>query len=324
MNAVYRAVLKCYPRWWRDQHGDEALGLLLDSADARGRIDSRDLFNLVLHAARLRLGNAGPPTFVQGLRNRLSVIAVSLLAAICSTFLVFGEWAPWDPRSSLAASPVGNLTTGSICFAAGLLAAIAMTLGRPTAARCLAALSALSALAIMAPPVEQLADSFGFTRPPGALLAFAAVIGALATIGEPLRPRGSRGLFALLAAAPSIGTVTVTALTIQPEPWFFYRLPDEVALRVIGGGLLGIALLVVAVVLLIGGSRVWAAALAVNSLPWLMLLSFVPFLGDTSVLPTSGAVLLAMVIALALLVGMAAVTLNRRFQPARNSVSRSE
>ena len=116
----------------------------------------------------------------------------------------------------------------------------------------------------------------------------------------------------------------MTALTIQPEPWFFYRLPDEVALRVIGGGLLGIALLVVAVVLLIGGSRVWAAALAVNSLPWLMLLSFVPFLGDASVLPMSGAVLLAMVIALALLVGMAAVTLNRRFQPARNSVSRSE
>jgi hypothetical protein len=31
-----------------------------------------------------------------------------------------------------------------------------------------------------------------------------------------------------------------------------------------------------------------------------------------------------MVIALALLVGMTAVTLNRRFQPGRNSVSRSE
>lgn len=324
MNALCRAVLKCYPRWWRDQHGEEALGLLLDSADARGRVDARDLLNLVVHAVRLRVTNAGPPTFVQGVRNRVSVIAVSLLAAICSTSLIFGEWAPWDPRTSMAGSPIGNVTTGSICFSAGLLAAIAMMLGRATMARGLAAFSALSALAMMAPPLGQLAGSFGFTRPPGALLAFAALIGALAAIGEPLRPRGSRGLFVVLAAAPSLGAVLVTALNLGPEPWFFYRLHDQVALRFIGGGLLGIALLVVAVVMLIGGSRVWATALAVNSLPWLILLSYVPFLGGVSVLPMAGAGLLGTVIAAALLIGLAAVTLNRRFQPTRNSVSRSE
>ncbi|MEU4390899.1 hypothetical protein [Kribbella sp. NPDC023855] len=324
MSALCRAVLKCYPRWWRDQHGEEALGLLLDSADARGRVDSRDLLNLALHAVRLRLTNAGPPTLVQGIRNRVSVIAVSLLAAICSIFLIFGEWAPWDPRTSLEASPIGNLTTGSICFSAGLLAAIAMMLGRATVARCLAAFSAMSALAMMAPPLEQLAESSGFTRPPGALLAFLAVIGALAAVGEPLRPRASRGLFALLAAGPSLGAVLVTALTLGPEPWFFYRMPDQVALRFVGGGLLGIALLVVAVVLMIGGSRVWAAALAVNSLPWLTLLAYVPFLGGVSGLPMAGAGLLATVIAAALLIGTAAVTLDRRLQPTRNSVSRSE
>ncbi|MEV8377349.1 hypothetical protein AB0P21_31710 [Kribbella sp. NPDC056861] len=159
MSALHRAVLRCYPRWWREQHGEEALGLLLDSAEARGRTDLRDLLNLAVHAARLRVTQAGPPTMTQGVRNRVSVIAVPLLAAVSSTFLIFGEWAPWDPQTSMEASPLGNLTTGSICFLAGLLAAIAATLGRATAARWLGAFSGASAVALMFPPIDQLASA---------------------------------------------------------------------------------------------------------------------------------------------------------------------
>ncbi|TCC33152.1 hypothetical protein [Kribbella speibonae] len=305
MSALYRAVLKCYPRWWRDQHGEEALGLLLDSAEARGRADFRDLLNLAAHAARLRLTQAGPPTLVQGIRNRVSVIAVALLAAISSTFLVFGEWAPWDPQSSMEGSPIGNVTTGSIPYLAGLLAALAMILGRAVSARWLAAFSALSALAIMAPPIEQFAHSFGFTRPPGGVLAFVVMVAALAATGEPVPPRSSsRGLFALLTAGPTIAAILVLASSLGPEPWFFYRLPDQVSLRIALGILLGTGLIVLAAVLLIAGHRTWGTALAVNSAPWLLLFALDPTVRGVGAAPISGPSLLALVVAAALLTGL--------------------
>ncbi|WP_410792272.1 hypothetical protein [Kribbella sp. C-35] len=317
MSALYRAVLKCYPRWWRDQHGEEALGLLLDSAEARGRADFRDLLNLAAHAARLRLTQAGPPTLAQGIRNRVSVIALALLAAISSTFLVFGEWAPWDPRTSMEGSPIGNVTTGSICFLAGLLAAIAMVLGRAASARWLAAFSALSALAIMVPPIEQFAHSFGFTRPPGGVLAFVIMVGALAATGEPRRPRSSsRGLFALLAAGPTIAAILILAPSLGPEPWFYYRLPDQISLRIGLGILLGTGLIVLATVLLIAGHRIWGAALAVNSAPWLLLFALDPTVRGVGAGPVGGLSLLALVITAALLAGLIVVRISRHREAA--------
>lgn len=316
MNALYRAVLKCYPRWWRDQHGEEALGVLLDSAEARGRADFRDLLNLAAHAARLRLTQAGPPTLAQGIRNRVSVIALALLGAISSTFLVFGEWAPWDPRTSMEGSPIANVTTGSICFLSGLLATTAMILGRAASARWLAAFSALSALAIMAPPIEPLAHSLGFTRPPGGILAFVIMIGALAATGQPLLPRSSsRGLFALLAAGPTIAAMLVLAPSLGPEPWFYYRLPDQVSLRIGLGILLGTGLIVLATVLLIAGHRVWGAALAVNSSPWLLLFALDPTVQGLGTTPVGGLGLLALVIMAASLAGVILVRISRHRQP---------
>ncbi|MFI5710384.1 hypothetical protein [Kribbella sp. NPDC051620] len=339
MSALNRAVLKCYPRWWREQHGEEALGLLLDSAEARGRTDLRDLLNLAAHAARVRLTQSGPPTLVQGIRNRVSLIAVTLLAAISSTFLIFGEWAPWDPQTGMTNSPVANVTTGSVCFLAGLLAAIAMLFDRATTARWLAAATAMTALAIMWPPIQQLAESHGFTRPPGAILLFTAAIATLATAGTSTphtsrAVRGSRGWFALLAACPSIGAVLVTALSIQPEPWFFYRLPDQESLRVGLGILLGTALIVLAVVLLFAGHRAWGAALAINSVPWLLLFYFNAALsgawtadgplGVVGTMPLGGLGVLLAVMLSALVAGLIAVRINRRPQPAGNSVASSE
>lgn len=325
MSALYRAVLKCYPRWWRDQHGDEALGLLLDSAEARGRTDFRDLLNLAAHAARVRITSAGPPTLEQGIRNRASVIAIAVLAAISSTFLIFGEWAPWDPGTSRGGSPIGNLTTGTICFAAGLLAAIAMVLGRATAGRWLAAFSAVSALAIMWAPIEQLAEGQGFTRPPGGILALVVVIGLLAAVGEPRTPRGSRGLFALLVASPAVTAVTSTALSLQPEPWYFYRLPDQITLRISLGIVLGATLGVLAVVLLVAGHRAWGAALAINSLPWLPLFVYAPLLRHADALLAGSFSLMLAVAVSALLAGLIAVRISRRRQPeAGNSVASSE
>jgi hypothetical protein len=326
VSALHRAVLKCYPRWWREQHGEEALGLLLDTAEARGRTDLKDLLNLAAHAARLRLTQAGPPTLVQGIRNRVSVIAVALLAAVCSTFLIFGEWAPWDPQTSMEASPIGNVTTGSICFLAGLVAALAAALGRATAGRWLAAFSGVSALAIMLPPIDQLASGYGFSRPPGAILGFTALIAALAALGEPQLPNsGARGLSISLGALPAIGAALISALSLHADSWFFYRSPDQIILWFSAGILLGIGLLANAIaVLLSGGSRAWATALAVNSMPWLLLFYFDSARGYDTVLPLGVVVLVVAVIGAATLIGIIAVTVNRRSQAARNSLASSE
>ncbi|WP_328331728.1 hypothetical protein OHA70_12180 [Kribbella sp. NBC_00382] len=343
MSALYRGVLSCYPRWWREQHGEEALGLLLDSAEARGHADPRDLLNLAAHAVRVRLTQSGPPTLIRGIRNRVSVIAVTLLAAISSTFLIFGEWAPWDPQTGMTNSPVANVTTGLFCFLAGLLAAIAMVFDRAIAARWLAAVSAMSALAIMWLPIQQLAESHGFTRPPGTILLFTAVIATLAAAGHPARsksagtsptPRRSRGRFALLVASPSIGAVLMTALSVQSDHWFFYREPGQDSLRVGLGVLLGTALIVVAVVLLLAGHRSWGAALAINSVPWLLLFYLNGLvggawtsdgpLGVVSSMPFGGIGVLLAVVLSALVAGRIAVRINRRRQPAGNSVASSE
>ncbi|GAA0935531.1 hypothetical protein GCM10009554_22350 [Kribbella koreensis] len=334
MSTLYRGVLSCYPRWWRERHGEEALGLLIDSAEARGRTDLRDLLNLAAHAARVRLTQSGPPTLVQGIRNRVSVIAATLLAAIGSTFLIFGEWAPWDPQTSMGGSPVANVTTGSICFLAGLLAAITMVFDRPVAARWLTATSAVSALAVMFPPLEQLAESFGFTRPPGTILLFTAVIATLAAAGVPTRSMTSRGRFAVLVACPSMGAVLVTALSLYPDNWFFYRLPDQQSLRIGLGVLLGTALIVIAIVLLLAGHRAWGAALAINSVPWLLMFYLDPLgsgtwassgpLGVVSSMPLGGLGVLLLVMLAALAAGLIAVRINRRPQPAANSVASSE
>lgn len=318
---MMRLALLCYPRWWREARGEEVIGLLMDSAEANGRRrpSAADLLNLAAHGLKLRTGTSATSVNHQ-VRNRVSVLALAFLAAVCTTLLIFGEWAPWDPRTSLESSPIANVTTGSLCYLAGLLAVIAAALGRVTAARRLAVACGLTALAIMLPPVADLAHNYGLTRPPGAILAFIALLSALASLGHPHPPRGSRKLFVFLAAIPTIGAVCVTALSLGPEPWFFYRLPDQVSLRISGGILLGIALAVIAVVLLLGGNRHWASPVAANAVPWLLLFNLDPSLGTIAHWPTGDARLLAAVIILALLTGLTATTFTR--QPASSSLSK--
>jgi hypothetical protein len=322
---MMRIALLCYPRWWREARGEEVTGLLMDSAEAKGRRSPSpaDLVNLAVHGLRLRIGTSiTQPS--RPVRNRISVVALALLTAVCTTLLIFGEWAPWDPQTSMQSAPIANVTTGSFCYLAGILAALAVALGRPTSGRRLAVCCGLIAVAVIWAPVGQFAQSFGLTRPPGTVLVFVAVLSVLASIGDPLPPRGSRGLFTLLAATPTVGAVLVTALSLGPEPWFYYRHPDQTALRISGGILLGIGLTVIAVVLLAGGRRVWSSALAVNAVPWLLLFVLDPLLANISYWPMGGAGLLAAVILTGLLIGLTAVFLSRRPQPSRSSLASSE
>ncbi|MEV8377348.1 hypothetical protein AB0P21_31705 [Kribbella sp. NPDC056861] len=163
-----------------------------------------------------------------------------------------------------------------------------------------------------------------------------ALISALAALGEPRLSTdrseyaGSRSLLSCLGALPTIGAVLISALSLHSDSWFYYRSPEQTSVRVSAGILLGIALLAAAIaVLLTDGSRSWAAALAVNSMPWLLLFYTAATLGTSTVEPRQDFALLAAVAALATLAGVAAVSLgrrseSRRSQSARNSVASSE
>ena len=48
-----RWLLRLYPRWFRDRHGDELADLLADSTHRRG-----DVLNIAVHAGRLRWESA--------------------------------------------------------------------------------------------------------------------------------------------------------------------------------------------------------------------------------------------------------------------------
>ncbi|WP_350274408.1 hypothetical protein [Kribbella sp. HUAS MG21] len=312
MSAVRRATLACYPRWWRAQHGEEVIGLLLDSAEDNGRADYRDLLNLAVHGVLLRLkpdSRALPGRSVRSVRDRVSVIAVALLVPISLTLLVFGEWAPWDPSTSFDPAPVANLTTGVLCYLAGLLAAGFVACGRATAGRRLAAAGGLIALVIQFGPIEQFALRYSISRPPSWMLLFIAAICLLASVGTPVPPRNSRRLFLTLAAVPTAVALFLTGRSLGPDPWLFYRHPDQVELRTSGGVLVGIALAVVAAVLLTAGRRAWAAAFAVNAVPWLFLYYSSRLTHSTFLL--SAPVVIGVVVA-AMLTGLSAVIVSRR------------
>ncbi len=296
MNKLSRVALYCYPHWWREDRGEEVLGLLQDTADANGRRhpSTADVLNLAAHGLRVRAGSS-PVRTNQKVRNRIAVIALVLLAANSITLLIFGEWAPWDPGTSFEPSPVANLTTGSIVYLAVVAAAVAVLLGRLTTSRCLAAFAGFTALAIQWPPLEQFALSHGIARPPSWLLCFLAVVCFLAAAGAPVPPRRSRRLFGVLTAAATIVAIVVTATSLGSNHWFFYRMWDSVETRLHLGILLGVALAVIAVVLLAGKRRLWAAAFAANALPWLLLFYVQPMPAFREVAPLDAVLVLAVV-----------------------------
>ncbi len=127
LERAYRRLLLAYPRWYRDQRGEEILGTLLDAAadhpDQR-HPDLADALPLIGHGLAVRADLSG-----DGALGELLGVAASpglASAAVLATVVFFlGEWNPWSSSVPLPAAHFGPfLTIGPVVYLAWVLAAV--------------------------------------------------------------------------------------------------------------------------------------------------------------------------------------------------------
>jgi hypothetical protein len=249
--------LWAYPRRWREQHGEALLGTALDAADAEGRDrpTRREVADLVVHGLATRTGLLLPSPRVL---HPAAVAAVVLGSALALTALVLGELAPpYRPNPEFYTSLEGRWgpfsTVGPALYLVWVTAVGALALGRHLVARCLLALAALVAVALV-----PLAAQLDVNRPPRALLlglAWCAVLGA-AGLGHAPRATasaavtGAVGLVAIATLAsggppallpPAVDEATRWADTYQTFPFY----------GGIAGAVTGVVLMLVAAVALL-------------------------------------------------------------------------
>lgn len=130
----YRRLLLLYPRWWREQRGEEVLATLLESAEAgSGRPFRREVGPLLLGALRVRAGLADVGSPARLWRSALRV-AVLLLVAYATAHTIppvngpAGALRYWGPLP-LFAVVLGTVAVGLLAqgrYRRGLALAAAM------------------------------------------------------------------------------------------------------------------------------------------------------------------------------------------------------
>lgn len=93
----YRGLLRAYPAEWRDRNGEALLGVLLDSAEARGQSAPtlREVLDLTARGLRVRLSSAGS---VETRRRVASISAGMGMAYALVTFLLSLAPDSWGNR----------------------------------------------------------------------------------------------------------------------------------------------------------------------------------------------------------------------------------
>ncbi|ABW13506.1 hypothetical protein Franean1_4119 [Parafrankia sp. EAN1pec] len=95
LESTYRQLLRCYPRRWRQDNGDEVVATLLDAADADGRTRPTpgDVADLVVHGLAARCG-ASLGLVPAAVWHRIATTAFASLAVLSAGLLVVAEWLP--------------------------------------------------------------------------------------------------------------------------------------------------------------------------------------------------------------------------------------
>jgi hypothetical protein len=196
LERAYRRLLWAYPRWYRDQRGEEILGTLLDGAatdpDQR-HPDLADALLLIGHGLAVRADLSGGGALGELLGVAASPGLVS--AAVLATVVFFlGEWAPWGSSLPRPAGHFGPfLTIGPVVYLLWVLAAVVDATTHSRRRRGAAALAV--AVTVLAIPVAHLVG-----RPP--MFAGAGRVPMFAGYGRPplfvLLPLAGLGLPALL------------------------------------------------------------------------------------------------------------------------------
>lgn len=154
LEVAYRRLLTCYPRRWRQEHGDELVATLLDVADADGqsRPSLRDVADLVAHGLAARFG-ASLGLVPSAVRYRITVLALASVVMLSCGLFVVAEVLPepytarggYMPGTGMTFGPF--VTVGAAVYPFPVAAFVAALLGARRAARALLGLTCLAVCA---------------------------------------------------------------------------------------------------------------------------------------------------------------------------------
>jgi len=270
----YRRLMRLYPAWYRAQREEEMVGMLLDGAgpDQR-RPGLGEACGLVVHGLETRFDLAEGGALGRWAGQAASP-SLGAAAALSLAALIFGELVPgpgyWVPVARFGPF----LTVGWVCYLAWIIAAL---IDMGTASRWQRpATAAAVAVTVLTVPVG---DAVAAGRPPLFILA------ALISLGLPalVRPEWTRSrpelrpVMVAVAATVAILTATgVAAGLTQPYQWplniaqvGFYQIWLTVLAAWAPVAVAGA--LAAAAVLSVAKQRSLAVALAVATLPWLVI-----------------------------------------------------
>ncbi len=268
----YRRALLAYPKRWRDNHGEQLLGVLLDAAEdpAQERAHHVEIVDVVRHGVAERLSVLGRP-FSGAVRNRLAALAIVNGVALAAVMLLTVGLGPQDRAGSSApATGDGGAAAGSGLSAQQFDLMTPVYLGwlvvfgfavarRPRPMRRSALLTA--GCTAMVPVTAQVT---GMQRP---LLHQLAIFGVLALLAaavdlytEQVRPAVVVGLTA------AVGYVAIAAIrTFADGNVGYAQVSDQL------GGMsrpLGVGCLLLAALFAAIGRSSWSAPLLLVAIPW--------------------------------------------------------
>lgn len=263
----YRALLRLYPKRYRDRVGEEMLGVLLNRAGPERRWPPlAEVLGLVRHAVAHRTDLGGRGVLARALAPIASP-ALALAAVLSGLAFGLGEWAP---RSAPPRPPIGAIwwpfaTIGPVIYLCWIVAA-ALDLAGQVRWRRLAILFAAAA-SVLSVPVAWVTP---LGRPP---LFFLGCLFALAL--PALLVEGRRRLSGATVAVLGLSTLALLSVSLSSapvglaEPGAWYRLGLTAVAS--WAPVVVVPLLAGAAAATLSGRGSLSASLVVGALPWLLI-----------------------------------------------------
>lgn len=278
LESTYRRAVAVYPRSWREEQGEELVGVLLDVAAGQDRTKARigELANVV------GLGLATRCSFAFGRisaarRDTIAGTATVLVTYLAVALLLLGEWGPWIRPGSLRWRPTGEgfservanfgpFTSLAALVCLGVLAAfLAVVFSRPRVHRSIMLIVAV--LSAVLPAVSGMAHVLA---PPPPVMFIVAGLALLTLTGRPGRSRPRRYWIAVGAPLLSAVGLALAVRSIPGKALFFYNATSVVSVDsqslAFGTGLMMLTALAV-----LAAQGMWfpvACALACATLPY--------------------------------------------------------
>lgn len=268
MNSLeqsYRRLLRAYPRRWREEHGEELLGVLLELApDDQTGPTGREALDLIWNGLRAR--SAGAIDWLPvNLRERVGLLSLGGGAALSAYCLLFGEYVVPEERGSalLRLGPI--YSAGSLLYAAWVAATVLAVTGLLKRLRRVAGL--LMSLVALLIGVHILSPGL-VTMPPLHLLGLLGGLSGLGLLTPRTPKRADRAMLGLTAATLGVGICSMSAgvLLNGGGGYTFYRwtIPNLAD----GSWLIAAAIMMSGAIASLRRPG-WALATAVASVPWI-------------------------------------------------------